>query len=710
MAYSLWLLLGLMFLSYLLAFGVIFRKSRDLRCKIFSGAMIFSVFASYLLIIYHFFLSPGTVSIDIFMVVSIVLLTIALLLPEFSKFSARSSISRRLERRYYDPSVVDFLILYTFNWINVFMFVSIPHSIALNGSSIAQYIIKHPLRLLTISFVWLLGGNVPAEEFPIDYPYIGPGLIVFIVNTLILIATYFNAWLDKVMLRLKHHRLKDKPIGLRLREHAVIWGDSKLIKEIVREYVAKDEILPRDIVLVSKRMRDIQFISAAGSIVYPRLWAIDGSLGDPDTLLLADMGYAHEFGIIDAMSGNPKEETGNQSAGKPESRKSKEEPLTEKIRYQDIISAVSEISVRNYKAQICAVVRTDKDRWDLDRIRKIFRKELSEKERAEDDFIMSAQEIKAALRRFADSTPGIIDVLYDIFSYRNLGGVDSNTNINILPLSKPKNADEPFIRGTIIYFPIKVKNTGDSNDDKTQWFMITGFKRHLGEGDAGKIFECETVGRSFTTGYGNLKAYKLEFKGDKCPQFHQIISSPCAGMDELADVVNAIASLRRDENNEQKDGIRKRDDGSSDSNIRNGVIYLRTEVESFLLGETILRNFRRRIAQVKTRKDEKDDSFWHSIILDIVDVPLFSSVLVARCLLTDKGNRLFKFMKDYKGNPFILFYANGRVSIEEVFKRCKEREAVPIYARKIRTGDGDGNNSAKPGVLIYAMKYKQKER
>ena len=692
-----------MFLSYFLAFGVIFRKSRDLRCKIFSGAMIFSVLASYLLIIYHFFLSPGAISIDIFMVISIVLLTIALLLPEFSKFSARSSISRRLERRYYDPSVVDFLILYTFNWINVFMFVSIPHSIALNGSSIAQYIIKHPLRLLTISFVWLLGGNVPAEEFPIDYPYIGPGLIVFIVNTLILIATYFNAWLDKVMLRLKHHRLKDKPIGLRLREHAVIWGDSKLIKEIVREYVAKDEILPRDIVLVSKRMRDIQFISAAGSIVYPRLWAIDGSLGDPDTLLLADMGYAHEFGIIDAMSGYPKGNLGNQSTRKSGSNKPKEEPLTEKIRYQDIISAVSEISVRNYKAQICAVVRTDKDRWDLARIRKIFRKELSEKERTEEDFIMSAQEIKAALRRFTDSTPGIIDVLYDIFSYRNLGGVDSNTNINILPLNKPKNADEPFIIGTRIYFPIKVQNAENNGYDKIQWFMITGFKRYLGEGDAGEIIECETVGRSFTKGYGNLKAYKLEFKGDKCPQFYQIISSPCAGMDELADVVNAIASLKKDEDNEQKYGISKQHNNSS---VREGIIYLRTEVESFLLGETILRNFRRRIAQVKTQKNEKDDSFWHSIILDIVDVPLFSSVLVARCLLTDRGNRLFKFMKNYKGNPFILFYANGKVSIEEIFERCKESGAVPIYARKIRTGNGGGNNSTKPGVLIYAMKYK----
>ncbi|RKY99451.1 MAG: hypothetical protein DRQ10_06155, partial [Candidatus Hydrothermota bacterium] len=486
---------------------------------------------------------------------------------------------------------------------------------------------------------------------------------------------------------LKHHRLKDKPTGLVLKEHAVIWGDRKLIKEIVREYVSVGGVLPRDIVLVSSKMRDIEFISAAGSPVYPRLWAIDGNLGDPDTLVLADMPEAHEFGIIGVFKENENLHFGVNSEAKED----------ERISFHNIVSAVSEISVNNPLAQICAVVPTIEDARNLKNVRDAFRKKTRI---LEEDFIVSAQEVGRILEELSKSTPGIIDVLYDVFSYRNLGSVNSSTNVNIIPIKVKERhwKIEPFIRGSEIYFPLELQDNGSG----IQWFVVRGLPRVVGEGLSGtfgliKDFKSRII-PSFSIREDACSLSLSQFSKEKLSLL-QLVDDCRNRLISLSQLIDVIRKIEKAE-------INLNDNGG------NGIFYARLKIDSFLLGETILKNFRKRISQLHERKKEGERlKIWDSVIFDIIDVPLFSSILVARCLLTDRGNKLFKYIKNYyvkcvkngksKKSPFVVFQLSGKMRLKEIFDKCLEEQAVPIYTRRIIT-----LNSQK-FTLIYALKIKE---
>ncbi|GEM_PF-4577235 len=681
---SLYLLVASLVVSYSFAF-ILLRFSADLQCKVFAGAMFFSIFSTVALWLFDF-LSYGISSMNSAIPISITMLVIAFLLPELEKGTRHATLVRRIERRYYDPSVVDFLILYVFNWISVYIFIELTRAKTLPGSQVAEHIIRHPLRLLSISFVWLLGGNISAEEVPLDYPHIGPGLLILILNTLILFETYLNAWLEKLTLRLKHHRLKDKPTGLRLRDHAVIWGDRKLIKEIVREYASRRGVLPRDIILVSRQIRDIQFISATGSPVYSRLWVIDGSLGDPDVLHLADMAAAHEFGIIDiAGEDNPIDDVG------------------EKLSLQSLVSAVSEITMGNSNAQICAVVPDEKDAQRLQKIRKLLLKGRGNRgQRREEDFIFSAKRVRDILFDISRRVPGMIDALYDIFSYRNLGSVDGSTNVTIVPLKNPPpTVRNAVLIGNEIMFKVKMKKDDEGKTIQEQWFVIRGLHRIVGtkntvnhrknfsgiaelDVDLAKVRAIQDIGNNLSGKENSIS-------------FYHLVSQSCKEELSMEDMIDILWQLRK-WNNESY-GERKQ------HGEKNAIFYLRLNVNSFLLGETILKNFRKKMSQMHRKSN--NTNFWGSLIMDIIDVPLFSAILVGRCLLTDKGNKLFKYIgerinkykrREIPSYPIKIFTVDSPTPLKVVFDRLtKDYDMVPIYFRDVVTGEG------RHYTLIYAL-------
>lgn len=146
-------------------------------------------------------------------------------------------------------------------------------------------------KALWATLVYLLGG-VDVSEIKSVGGKITASLMLALFA--IFLGVVVAAYKDALERRMRHHRLKDKPLELISRNHVVIYGISRSVKGILKELVNGG--FREEVVIVSPDL-DRHVFSGVGTL-YDKLWAVHGELSDPDVARIANLRFARHVLLL----------------------------------------------------------------------------------------------------------------------------------------------------------------------------------------------------------------------------------------------------------------------------------------------------------------------------------------------------------------------------------------------------------------------------